>query len=141
MNKTYTYFTDAGHGWLKVSLPELRDLGIVDSISACSYLTLTHAYLEEDCDLPKFIKALDERGITYKIKDSYAHNSSIRGYGSYSAHLVHADIKPGCTVRLWNGCKALFTKEGKNLLLKLSSGTYKVTSQKFFEYVTGLETC
>jgi hypothetical protein len=56
MNK-YTFFEDPGHGWLKVPMTELVDLGVAGMITSCSYRDDTHAYLEEDCDMTSFLVA------------------------------------------------------------------------------------
>ena len=55
--KTYTYFTDPGHGWLRVSHAELRALGIANKISPYSYMKGANVYLEEDSDMGKFMRA------------------------------------------------------------------------------------
>lgn len=52
------YITDPGHGWLRVSRNDLRDVGMtVSEFSRFSYRDWGSYYLEEDCDMPKFIKA------------------------------------------------------------------------------------
>ena len=53
----YEFHYDAGHGWLKVSHAELRELGIAHKISSYSYRDENYAYLEEDCDAPLFEEA------------------------------------------------------------------------------------
>ena len=55
----YTFISDPAHGWLTVSLAELQDLGIAGNISQFSYMSTSKgvAYLEEDCDAPRFIRA------------------------------------------------------------------------------------
>ncbi len=64
MNK-YRFISDPAHGWLEVHVSELEKLGIADKISPYSYIdraggTNNHiAYLEEDCDLAVFAKAID----------------------------------------------------------------------------------
>lgn len=55
--KPYTFISDPGHGWLRVKLDELRDLGIADKITQFSYRDGDDAWLEEDCDLSTFIVA------------------------------------------------------------------------------------
>ena len=55
--KTYTYFTDPGHGWLRVKRAELNALGITNKISPYSYMRGDYVYLEEDCDMAKFMQA------------------------------------------------------------------------------------
>lgn len=54
---TYTFYADPGHGWLKVPMAELIQLGIASDISQCSYRDTHAAYLEEDSDMVKFFKA------------------------------------------------------------------------------------
>ena len=54
----YTFYSDAGHGWLAVPLDEISALGLHHIISPYSYLDENFAYLEEDSDAPKFDKAL-----------------------------------------------------------------------------------
>lgn len=84
--KTITIYTDAGHGWAKVSLKELSRLNILDKISGYSYIHKSglNAYLEEDCDLSTYIKALDDKGIKYQFKTLSTNKSSkIRSYARY----------------------------------------------------------
>src|SRR5208283_3098652 len=56
--QTLTFHTDAGHGWLQVPRKALFDLGIAASISRYSYVKGDFAFLEEDCDAPKYLAAL-----------------------------------------------------------------------------------
>jgi hypothetical protein len=59
MMTIYNWITDPAHGWLTVPLAELRELGIAGDISQFSYMSTSKgvAYLEEDCDALRFIKA------------------------------------------------------------------------------------
>jgi len=52
------FFTDGGHGWLKVTKSRLENLGIADKITGCSFMRGNYAYLEEDCDLSTYVKAI-----------------------------------------------------------------------------------
>ena len=36
--KTIPYYTDPGHGWIKVSLKELEKYDLMDKISSYSYI-------------------------------------------------------------------------------------------------------
>lgn len=54
----HNFFTDGGHGWLKVTKARLDNLGIADKITSCSFMRGNYAYLEEDCDVSTYIKAL-----------------------------------------------------------------------------------
>jgi hypothetical protein len=53
---SYRFITDPGHGWLEVPMAELVELEIAHTISKCSYMSRDGklAYLEEDCDAPRF---------------------------------------------------------------------------------------
>lgn len=100
MPKTFTVYADPGHAWLKVPLSLIRDLGIVDQISGFSYMSLTHAYLEEDSDMAKFIKAYKPVHGDPVIKERYAEKSRIREYAQYNPKFVHNPVKDGDTVTL-----------------------------------------
>lgn len=54
----FTFYSDPGHGWLKVSVADVLAVGL-DPIDFSRYsprrgVTL---FLEEDCDAPKFLRA------------------------------------------------------------------------------------
>jgi hypothetical protein len=79
------YFTDPGHGWMRVSKRELRYYNLLDKISGYSYETKAFAYLEEDCDLSLYRKA---RGVTWLSELEYTtkHTNSrshVRCYKNY----------------------------------------------------------
>lgn len=79
----FTYYTDPGHGWIKVPRHILIELGIQDRISRYSYQLNYDVYLEEDCDAPLLINALKEKNIDYQIQEVYEEKTSIRNYNSY----------------------------------------------------------
>ena len=89
--RSYTFYCDPGHGWLKVSFKEIKALGIEDKITHHSYMRYNknaHAwdvYLEEDCDATLFYETKKARG--EEIKPKYFHSgksSKIRSYYSYN---------------------------------------------------------
>lgn len=85
--KSITIYTDPSHGWAKVTLKELLKLDIIDKISSYSYIHKNglYAYLEEDCDLSTYMKALDDQSIKYKIINYHTNKSSkIRSYNRYT---------------------------------------------------------
>ena len=87
--KSITIYTDPSHGWAKVSLSELFKLEIHDKISTYSYIRsnekYAYAYLEEDCDLSTYLKALDSKGIQYKFNTLHTNKSSkVRSYNRYT---------------------------------------------------------
>jgi hypothetical protein len=93
--KSITIYTDPSHGWAKVSLKELSRLNILDKISSYSYIHKNglNAYLEEDCDLSTYLKALDDKGIKFRIIEKHTNKSSkIRSYSRYT--LGHNYINP-----------------------------------------------
>ena len=82
--KNYQVFQDSGHAWCKVRFSELLKLGIEKDISNYSYQKGDFVYLEEDCDLAVFVKALSKIGIKPYWKVSYTDKSSkIRSYNRY----------------------------------------------------------
>ena len=95
MSKTYTYFTDPGHGWLRVTRKELVNLGIDKDITPYSYARGAWVYLEEDCDMATFMRAkgwLQDNGRAVegfwdsgviKHKNCLTRQSTIRSYGRY----------------------------------------------------------
>ena len=92
MRNKFHFYSDPGHGWLKVSTAELRELGIADKITPYSYINGDSAYLEEDCDCSTFIDAWEKlTGRAWladqnKIQHFCNGESSIRRYDSY--HLI-----------------------------------------------------
>jgi hypothetical protein len=80
--KRLTFHTDPGHGWLEVSRAELRDLGLLDKVSSCSYQAAQRVYLEEDCDASLYIEALKSQGLVqgkdYSIHVDYRDHTPIR---------------------------------------------------------------
>lgn len=86
MAKVYIFHSDAGHGWLAVKAVELIEHNLFGEISSFSYTRGQTVYLEEDCDAPKFLNALKEKGIEYKIRPAmYRERSPIRSYQRYCA--------------------------------------------------------
>jgi hypothetical protein len=54
----YAYWLeDPGHSWLAVPMDEVIESGC--EVSVFSYVKDNHVYLEEDCDAPAFLDALD----------------------------------------------------------------------------------
>jgi hypothetical protein len=55
---TIAFHEDGGHGWLQVPHSVLKALKIQDKITEYSYRDAVNGYLEEDCDLSTFMRAL-----------------------------------------------------------------------------------
>jgi len=82
---TIPFYSDAGHGWAKVHLDLLEELGIRDKITSYSYMRGDYAYLEEDCDVSTLFKAAEAKGMGIKWKQMKPANnySRIRSYDPY----------------------------------------------------------
>lgn len=82
---TLLYYTDPGHGWLRVPLKTLTKLGIADKITSFSYKRTEYAYLEEDQDMTTFLLAMNEKGVEVALKNRNTNRESrIRKYESYT---------------------------------------------------------
>lgn len=58
------FVSTPGHGYLVAAKGMLRMLGIADKVSNCSYERNGSVYLEEDCDAPLFIAAMEAKGFS-----------------------------------------------------------------------------
>ena len=83
---TFDFYSDPGHGWVKVSFARLLAVlgpGWRSAFSSCSFERGEHAYLEEDCDAPRFVKACQAIGVEPKWRMRYSERESrIRNYAS-----------------------------------------------------------
>jgi len=90
---TKTRHSDASHSWLSVNRKELIKLGIESKISRYSYQGKKYPntiFLEEDVDMPLYLKACKENNIEVKIKDStnsrfQTRPHKIRGYNFFQS--------------------------------------------------------
>ena len=69
-----THIHDSAHGWIKAPLGLVYSLGLTPS--RYSYHDSTHAYLEEDCDAPRFIRALTAHALDHRIRSVYHQGDS-----------------------------------------------------------------
>jgi hypothetical protein len=79
LDRHYTFFSDRGHGWLRVTVEDCAAVGLVRSdFSWYSYCDKNWLYLEEDCDASKFlaayVKAVGEMPVIY---DSHTNGDSV----------------------------------------------------------------
>lgn len=82
---TYVFFSDAGHGWLRVKRAELEALGLADKITPYSYARKGWVYLEEDCDASRFVEVKGRNNIDVRYRNCKEY-SSIRSYDRYYNH-------------------------------------------------------
>ena len=91
--RTFTYLQDPGHGWLIVSRGDLAGAGMSPAdFSSCSYVRGDTIALEEDCDMPRFLKRLDERGIPYQLREQHTDTEAhVRRWASNARPTAAAD--------------------------------------------------
>jgi hypothetical protein len=87
--QTFTLYTDPGHGWLEVPRELLHELGIADEISQFSYQRMERVFLEEDCDLATFTRAMGAAGREFKVLEvnEPRNDSFVRSLPSYRAEV------------------------------------------------------
>jgi hypothetical protein len=87
--QTFTFYSDPGHGWLAVPRELLHTLGIADEISPYSYQRLDTVFLEEDCDLATFTRAMGAAGREFKTLEvnEPRSDSFVRALPSYRAEV------------------------------------------------------
>ena len=84
MQKTFTFYSDPGHSWLKVSQKDCDLLNLKpDDFSSYSYMDRQKAgvvfYLEEDCDAGVFLEKYKTAFGSYPdLKKRYAEKTAIR---------------------------------------------------------------
>ncbi len=88
--KTFDFISDPGHGWVKVPVTLLLELGIESDISPFSYYRDGFAYLEEDCDASRFFAAMDKAGRPWKLRERVAcrRRSRVREYFCYTPSIA-----------------------------------------------------
>lgn len=77
------FHSDPAHGWLEVPKTLLEELKIKDKITSCSYMDSSNVYLEEDCDMTTFLKAIENSGYRLEYHEQYKPNSPIRHKQQY----------------------------------------------------------
>ena len=85
---TFTFFSDIGHGWLRVSVPSAESVGLKPKdFTRYSYQQGGWLYLEEDCDASLFVKAyMDKHNRPPQIKTHHTDGDSvIRNYPRIAA--------------------------------------------------------
>ena len=85
MKKTTLHFyTDPGHGWLKVPKNHPAFRVIASRISDYSYERGNFVYLEEDCDASLFLQVLHNCKIELVVHSHHSdRRSRIRGYNRF----------------------------------------------------------
>lgn len=68
---TIDYVQDPAHGWISADIHQLRSFGLTDKVSQYSYRDGDLVWLEEDCDAPLFVRALEKAGIPFKVVETH----------------------------------------------------------------------
>lgn len=76
ITRKLTFHADPAHGWLEVSLEDIKLLGIEKMISDYSYTQGDRAYLEEDVDAGIYIETARASGWTIYINEKYSDRDS-----------------------------------------------------------------
>lgn len=58
---------DPGHAWYEAPRTEIDRLGLTHKISAYSYQHAGVVYLEEDCDAPLYLEALNTESTKFRV--------------------------------------------------------------------------
>jgi hypothetical protein len=82
--RTFTYLQDPGHGWLMVDRADLASAGMsATDFTVCSYVHGDTFALEEDVDMARFLKRLDERGMAYQLREQHTNGDAhVRNWAS-----------------------------------------------------------
>jgi len=85
--RVFHFYQDPGHGWIKVPVKLLRELGMLSEISDYSYYKNGNVFLEEDRDASLFTTIMNVYEKEVKFNEHHTDNSSrIRSYAHYDKH-------------------------------------------------------
>ncbi len=79
----YRYIQDPGHGWLEVPVSELQRIGVQPSHYSYVNPRDGRAYLEEDCDMPKFIASKKFLSEPVEVIEVHQNKTFIRDLPSF----------------------------------------------------------
>ena len=79
-----TFYSDSGHGWLRIPKADLKQFSLEQEITKYSYISQNFIYLEEDSDLTTYLLAVCKEGYTVDIIEEYQDGySTIRNFNHY----------------------------------------------------------
>ena len=89
-----TYYTDPGHGWLRVDRDDLDALDIAHKITPYSYERGPWVYLEEDQDATTYLEAARAAGwrVTTRTNNEARNDSPIRRLDRYQRRITAAAL-------------------------------------------------
>jgi len=90
----FTFYFDAGHGWLAVSETQAAMVGLTEGdFTAYSYREGDMLYLEEDCDALTFVRAWEaENGTILTHAVDHGNWSEIRNMDSVRSRTYEDEI-------------------------------------------------
>ena len=86
--KTFIVHADPGHAWMQVHRALIDEAGVASQISGYSYQSGDDAFLEEDCDMSRFLAAYKAMhpGQEVLFTERFTnHDSPIRSYTRFTA--------------------------------------------------------
>jgi len=111
---SFIVYSDPSHSWLEVDRALVRSLGILESISFCSYEQGDKLYLEEDCDVGKFLTAYKNENEDPHIEGKHTNGRSfVRDLSRfvYTVEEEQEEMKkefsfelPRCVLELYRFC-------------------------------------
>lgn len=141
--KSLKKISDPGHGWLSVSLKDIKEFGMEDKITSSSYMTKSRAYLEEDQDAEMFLDELKKRNIPFEIKYSHVDKTPIRNYAAFSKEkmnfAMNVDVGTqlflyNSTDKKWNVPAVVTQIDDKDYYLESYGNRYKVSEYKLLTH-------
>lgn len=135
MQKTYTLIHTPGHGYLCISIKELKRLNLTDKISEGSYMNLTRAYLEEDCDLRLFIDAKKILNEEVNMKSSYRDVRDIVPGSYYNPEHIHNPIQLNSIVTNGKDTFKVVQINKKQIVIENDCGLFGVPISNPYRYI------
>jgi len=142
--RTLTLTSDPGHGWLSVSLKDIKELEIQSQITPYSFMTPSRAYLEEDLDAGIFLKAAKARGWDITLKETSVEKTPIRSFGSYNEKNLDwaLNLNVGSQLNLYNSSTQAYSTKAKVVFIESSKigiecefgNRYKVSKNMLLKY-------
>nr|BDD45307.1 hypothetical protein 27 [bacterium] len=134
---TFTFTSDPSHGYLSVPQHLIKELGLQDSISECSFIDRYRVYLEEDCDAITFLRAVKRAKISYKVKEnSINRKATCRSFARYDKKFLCRRLILGTVVRMVDEVRATIVKiTTASFVIETESGQYKFTKYNPYKYI------
>lgn len=135
MQTKYTKITTPGHGYLSVSIKELKRLNLVDKVSGGSFMNLTRVFLEEDCDLALFFDAKEKLNEEFDIKYSYRDAREIVPCSWYNPKHIHNPIQLNSVVTNGKDIYKVVQINKTKIVVENDSGRFSVPISNPYKYI------